>query len=115
MNEIDTFVLSWDCHGLEACVNATELDQQKIMNILSDKDNKSSENINQIINILELRARANMQRNYEIYAIDVHRGITTKDIITAFEDNPQGMADIVRERGRKLYSDRRDTNKIKIV
>ena len=32
--------------------------------------------------------------------------LTKQDLITMFKDTPQEMADLVRSRGHKLYSDR---------
>lgn len=67
------------------------------------------------LNALILRARYNPQRHYEIYTVDVDETITAKDMIDMFEEDPQGMADLIRDRGNQLYSDRAQTNKVKIV
>jgi len=53
-----------------------------------------------------LRARANSQRHYEVYSVHVDEGITKNDIVDMFNDSPQAMADLIRERGNKIYSDR---------
>ena len=37
MSNVQTYILSWDCFGLEGIVNATELEQKRIMNILKDR------------------------------------------------------------------------------
>jgi hypothetical protein len=43
-------------------------------------------------------------------------GITDQDIRAMFEENPQAMADLIRERGHKIYSDRyNDGDRAKIV
>jgi cytidylate kinase len=114
MSNTSTYILSWDCYGLESCINATELEQQRVMNILGDKDQSRDENINQIVNIMTLRARFNSQRRYEIYAIDVDENICHDDIVQSFKHNPQGAAELVRSLGRKIYSDREDPSSIKI-
>lgn len=67
------------------------------------------------LNAMVLRARFNQQRHYEIYTVDVDDSITDLDMIELFEDNPQGMADLIRERGYKLYSDRAERSKERIV
>ena len=64
--------------------------------------------------MLAMRAKFNSHRFYEIYAIDVDDGITSDDIKDWFESAPQEMADLIRKRGRKLYSDRRDKRRIRI-
>ena len=58
------------------------------------------------LDILILRARANPQRNYEIYTVQVEPDVSLKDIQEMFKDSPQEIVDLVRARGRKLYSDR---------
>lgn len=58
------------------------------------------------IDLLILRARANPQRNYEIYTVQVDADVRLKDIQQMFKDSPQDMADLIRARGHRLYSDR---------
>lgn len=111
----NTFILVWDMYGLESCVNATQLDREKVWNTLADKDIRSDK-IGHIMNAFTMRARYNPQRHYEIYAIDVSVEITEDDLVGSFTDDPQGMAELIRVRGRKLYSDRRtDPERVKIT
>ena len=58
------------------------------------------------LDFLILRARANPQRNYEIYTVQVEADVSLKDIREMFKDSPQDIVDLVRARGHKLYSDR---------
>ena len=58
------------------------------------------------LNMLILRARANPQRNYEIYTVQVEADVSLKDIQAMFKDSPQDIVDLVRARGHRLYSDR---------
>jgi hypothetical protein len=113
-----TFVLSWDHLGLEACVNVTELDQRQMWEILTNKTPNSNKgrdhNINSIMHMLMLRARFNTHRHYEIYAIDVDETIDEQDLRAMFEEDPQSSADLIRRRGRQLYSDRVKEDHIKI-
>ena len=116
-----TFVLSWDQTGLEACVNITEIEQRQMWAILSNKnenENKKSgrdHNVSSILNMLMLRARFDSQRHYEIYAIDVDETIDETDIKQWFEDSPQCAADLIRHRGRQLYSDTVNRKDVKII
>ena len=107
------FVLSWDQLGLEAVVNVTDIEKEILWNTLQDK--KGTNKIGQTVTQLMLRARYNPQRHYEIYSITVAEGITEEDIRTMFENDPQGSAELVRERGKKIFSDRARTNQIKIT
>jgi cell division ATPase FtsA len=54
-----------------------------------------------------MRAQANTQRHYEIYAIGVDGSITQDDIAEMFRTDPQYAADLIRAQGEKIYSDRR--------
>ena len=64
---------------------------------------------------LELRARYNTHRHYEIYLINAAEGIRADDIRAMFDADPQTAADIIREKGHRYYSDRVNTNQVKIV
>lgn len=66
------------------------------------------------LNALIMRARYNPQRHYEIYTVDVDPSITAEDMIDMFTESPQGMADLIRARGNKLYSDRMDKRQVVI-
>jgi hypothetical protein len=113
-----TYVLSWDSTGLEAVINISDIEKEQMWAVLSEtkeNPNKGRPNsVNSIVNMLMLRARFNTQRHYEIYAIDTDDNISADDFKSMFDNNPQGMADLIRERGRRLYSDRQNYNDIKI-
>jgi len=112
------FLLSWDCNGLEACVPLHELQQQyeqaekeRVWTALAAKDgtdpgNPIDREINRVYTSILFRARLNPQRHYEVYTVQTDPGISKEDMIRMFEDSPQSMADLVRERGERLYSDR---------
>lgn len=99
-----TYILSWDMYGLESIINLTEIEHNHILSILSD--NKTEYTLDRSLNSLILRAKFNPQRHYEIYAVTVNNDVTKQDLITMFKDTPQEMADLVRSRGQKIYSDR---------
>lgn len=99
-----TYILSWDMYGLESIINITEIEHNRILSILSD--NKTEYTLDRSLNSLILRAKFNPQRHYEIYAVTVNNDVTKQDLITMFKDTPQAMADLVRSRGQKIYSDR---------
>lgn len=106
-----TYVLSWDCYGLEACINVSDIEKRKMWDTLKTTEDQPWNNgrdpdVGSIVNAIMLRARFNHQRHYEIYAIDTEDNIDDKALRDMFELDPQGSADLIRERGRKLYSDR---------
>ena len=108
------FIMAWDCNGLEAVVNITEYEKEMTWATLQDKE--APKKIGSIVNYLMMRARANSQRHYEIYTMTVEEGITDEDIRGMFNSDPQGSADLIRDRGNKIYSDRyNEGNRAKIV
>lgn len=115
MSNTNTYILSWDCFGLEGIVNATEMEQERIMNILADRNTGKNADVSQILSMMTLRARFNTQRSYEIYVIEVDENISKDDLVKSFKDYPQAMADLIRKQGREIYSDRVDRSKLKIV
>ena len=126
-NKTNCFLLSWDMHGLESVIDVTEwerrsiqADKERIWGVLSSEDlhdpgNPVERNLNQIVTAILLRARVNSQRHYEVYTVQTDATITADDMKQMFEDNPQAMADLVRERGTRLWSDRLKTNSVVIT
>lgn len=107
------FLVSWDCNGLEACINVTDYEKEVVWAKLKNEDPPAK--LNSMVNHLMLRARANPQRNYEIYTMNAVDGINEEDIRGMFNADPQRSADLVRDRGNKIFSDRADISSRKIV
>lgn len=105
------FLLMWDQQGLEYCADITQDQQDRIWNVLQGK-----EHVSRIPNYmhLELRARYNSQRHYEIWLVNATKGITEECLREMFESEPQVAADTIRSKGHCLYSDRQKDNDIKI-
>ena len=118
------FLLSWDNTGLEGVVevdyDALDLEEQnRIASILSnpkgrDPGNPLNAQLSSTLSMMKLRARANTQRHYEIYLVPVGDAITEQHIRKMFENTPQDAADLMRERGTQLYSDRAKTDQVVI-
>lgn len=109
----NVFLLSWDCQGIEAVLNVTDYEKEQVWAKLSDTD--PPYRLRGLVQHLMLRARANPQRHYEIYTMTVEDGITEDEVREMFEQDPQGSADLVRDRGNVIYSDRVDRAETKIV
>ena len=101
----DTIALMWDCNGLEAAVNVTDIEKQRTWAVLQGRDSRQVPAPPNLM-MWRLRAQANPQRHYEIYLISVEPDVTVTDICQAFESDPQNMADTVRRIGHRYYSDR---------
>jgi len=121
--DTNVFILSWDCYGLEACVDVTDkvqrgndFEREKIWDLLKDPDNEprndAVKEINKIFFTMSMRARYNPQRHYEIYSIHTNPDITERDLASMFDNAYQGSADLIRERGTTLYSDRSTTERV---
>lgn len=115
----NAFIFAWNIHGIESVIPITKYekwDQNQLMEILREKQTTSMPNpIGQAISMLLLRARFNTQRNYEIYAIDCEDEMDEEFWWKTWDEQPQETAELIRKRGIKLYSDRKDRNNIKIV
>ena len=113
----NTFIISWDMTGLEAVIDVTQdlaagelRDQEVLFDILKDPEanhgNEPWRKISSTIQAMTLRARFNTQRRYEIYSIQTVEDIDRATLERLFEDDPQAAAELIRDRGTKLYSDR---------
>jgi hypothetical protein len=126
MEKNNCYLLSWDMYGLEAVIDVTEwerrheqAEKERVWGVLGsegleDPGNQVERNLNQIVTAILMRARVNSQRHYEVYTVQTDSGISADDMKRMFEDNPQIMADLVRERGKKLWGDRISAEKIVI-
>ena len=107
------FLVSWDCTGLEAVINISDYEKEATWATLKNED--PPVRLGSMVNHLMLRARANSQRHYEIYTMNVAEGISDEDIRGMFDADPQGSADLIRDRGNKIYSDRENLVDRKII
>lgn len=105
---INAYIFAWDQTGIESIIPITQyefIERDNTMRILSDQP-VIPNNLGQTLSMLKLRARYNPERHYEIYAIDCDFDIDEDGWRKIWEENPQGTADLVRERGIKIYSNR---------
>ena len=114
----NVYLLSWDMTGLETILDLTMLEKLhaeeeklRLVQILGDPDLKDPGNatmasINRTVSSIMMRARANSQRHYEIYTIQTDPSVSEGDMWEMFNQDPQHAAELIRERGNKLYSDR---------
>ena len=122
---MNKFLLSWDCYGLEACVDITEevgrgndFEREslfeRIKNPEQEPHNEHVIKLNKMIHMMQLRARFNPQRNYEIYMLNTTESVSKADLEQWFEASPQAAVDRIREIGIQLLS-HRDTQPEKRV
>lgn len=104
----NAFIFSWDNQGIEAIIPISQYehhDKQNLIRILKDQSTQKNP-LDNIIRSLILRAKFNTHRHYEIYAIDCDSSLDEKFWRKQWTEEPQFTADLIRERGHKLYSDR---------
>jgi hypothetical protein len=63
---------------------------------------------------MTMRARFNAERSYEIYAMDCDESITEEDLFDFWDNSPQAAADLTREKGVRLFSNRNKSRPIQI-
>lgn len=110
----NAFIFSWDCEGIEAIIPITKFekwDQENLMRMLKN-ENTQRNPLNTIIQTLTLRAIYNPQRHYEIYAVDCSEDMDEVFWREQWLESPQATADLIRNRGHKIYSDRRQTKPV---
>ena len=113
----NAFIFSWDQLGIESIIPISQYEfheQENTMRLLREQK-RIPNPLDNIVRGLLLRARYNSQRHYEIYAIDCSEGMDEKFWREQWEEYPQATAELIRERGHKLYSDRAETHKVKIT
>jgi hypothetical protein len=96
------FLLMWCCEGLEYVGDLTQDAQDAVWSRLRDEKYQS-----QIPNLmhLEIRARYNSQRFYEIYVVQATEGITKEHLVEMFENDPQTAAQLIRKKGIKIFGE----------
>lgn len=106
----NTFLAMWDCNGLECLFDITNMEHDAMIAGLKNEPFKTPFNLSTLM----LRARYNSQRSYEIYSFST-TDIDLEDIEELFETEPQHIVNLIREKGRKIYSDYTPSNKKVIV
>jgi len=113
----NAFIFSWDNMGIESIVPISQyehIEQQNLIRILSEKPTIKNP-LDGIVRNLLLRATYNSHRHYEIYAVDCAESMDEEFWRQQWEEYPQFTAELIRERGHKLFSNRAETHKIKIT
>lgn len=102
------FLFSWDCHGIESIIDLTayaDWDQLQLLNMLADRPTQRNPAWSMVQNIL-MRARYNGHRHYEVYMVTCNKSMTEHYWREQWALFPQNTAEVVRDRGHKLWSDR---------
>lgn len=98
---MNKFIVMWCSEGLECMFDITDMDHDAMISGLKNEPIKTPFNISMMM----LRARYNDQRSYEIYTFEVQDSISCEEMKDLFNDSPQYFAELIREKGHKIYSD----------
>lgn len=113
----NAFIFMWDNTGIEAIVPISqyeEWDQRNCWNVLTDAPIERNP-LTSILQSLLIRARANSHRRYEIYTVDCELELDKIFWQNEWDNHPQSCADLIRERGNKLFCNSNDCSKDVII
>jgi hypothetical protein len=97
----------WDCNGLECLFDITDVDGDMLMSKLKGETYRVPYNLSMMM----MRARANLQRSYEIYSFTTV-DMDYDDVKSMFETDPQVMVNAIREQGHMIHSDYNPRQKV---
>ena len=113
----NAYLFMWNCHGIEAIVPITEYEDQNkldMWNILKGEPTGKNP-LDDLLGQMMMRARFNAERSYEIYAMDCEEGITQEDLFDFWDNSPQAAADLTREKGVCMFTNRNKHRPIQIT
>lgn len=108
----NAFIFCWDEYGIESIVPITkyeEWDQDQTAAVLKGQSALNNP-VSRILWAIKIRAQINSHRQYECYAVDCEEELNEKFWRQQWLDHPQETADLIRQRGVKIFSHRRGRN-----
>jgi hypothetical protein len=108
----NAFIFCWDQNGIESIVPISQYedwDKTNLFNMIAGRSVDKNP-IDAIIRNMLLRARINSHRQYEVYAVECDIDLDEKFWRRQWQSDHAHTADLVRDRGHKLYSDRTTNN-----
>ena len=91
----------WDENGFETIVDMSSWERESLLNTIAGKQ-LSKPPVN--LQAMTMRARFNPQRNYEIWTFNTEESLDEDALWAYANDNPQGLVDMIRDRGKQLYA-----------
>lgn len=98
---MNTWAISWDDDGLEAVINFSDIECQRVMEVLADGDSRTVPM--NALRRLQFRAHINSQRNYEIWLVDAEDTFTEDTFRNYFDLNEAAFKAMVRKHGIKQF------------
>jgi hypothetical protein len=100
-DQTNKYIIMWDITGLECVIDITEKEKEIVFETLQNKT-QCAQTLNNMIFMLKTRARFNNQRNYEIYILQTSN-ISKETIEELFDESPQMIVDLIRQKGNPIY------------
>lgn len=101
----NAYIFSWNMYGIESIVPVTQYenwDKTQTWRILKGEEIQKNP-MGDILAMLQMRARFNSHRAYEIYAIDCDESLTEEYWMEQWENYPQETADLIRKKGVHIF------------
>jgi hypothetical protein len=92
------YLAYWDTLGFECILDLTSYDKQAMWASLADKPPPTALPIHQMI----MRAKVNPHRFPEIWTFQSE--VDEEELWCYARDNPQGLVDLIREHGSKVFT-----------
>ena len=118
-DKIYSFLAMWDMYGLEAIYDIEparaeieKWEKDTLFAMIKEEEHRPRPKpipLNQMI----LRARLNSQRSYEIY--EFNSTFNMAEVKELFKTDPQGIVNLIRKNGYKVYSDYNSDNQEQVI
>jgi hypothetical protein len=95
------WIVLFDTLGVDTLIPWDDLKSDDMIAVLSGKN--PAKKGNKHVNMMILRAKANHQRFPEVWAYDTAEDYAYEEMKKLWEETPQAVADLVREKGTSLY------------
>ncbi len=99
------WIVLFDTLGVDTLIPWDELKQDDMIEVLAGRKPKGY--VDKRVNMMILRAKANMQRWPEVWAYDTAEDWSYEDMRQQWESAPQITADTVRRQGTNLFRHQR--------
>ncbi len=96
------YICMWDCNGFEVIKDCSSWERQSLLYTIAGKELTKPP---VSLQAMTMRARFNPQRNYEIWTFNTEESLDEDTLWSYAEDNPQGLVDMIRDRGKRLYGE----------
>jgi hypothetical protein len=99
------WIVLFDTLGVDTLIPWDEIKQDAMLDVLAGRKPKGY--LDKRVNMMVLRAQANMQRWPEVWAYDTAEDYEYEEMRKIWEGAPQSVADAVRDRGTNLFRHQR--------